>query len=125
MKNNVETFDLLIAGLDSGAVNGELTREMRALVEAINERALADGKAKGSLTVKLTIAAENNGRVDISVDATSKRPSPRRSKEVRWVGKNGQLLLSDPRQETLPLRTPGAGTGVTTDKPMRRVDAAE
>jgi hypothetical protein len=107
------TFDELIQELDSGMANTELSREMRDMIKTLQSRSLEVGKAKGEISVKLKFAAENNGRVDVSYEATVKRPGPRKVSETRWIGEKGNLSESDPRQSSLPLRVPGMGTGVT------------
>lgn len=101
------TFDELITETDSGALNQEATRLLRDLVDRLNEHAQQNSKAKGELTLKVKFEATANGRVEITSDVTGKFPAPPRARETRWIGPKGTLLASDPRQEALPLRTPG------------------
>lgn len=107
------TFDELIQELDSGSANTELSAELRELNKQLRLRAEQVGAAKGEITLKLKFKAVNTGRVDIAYEASIKRPGPRKVEETRWIGDKGQLAVSDPRQEKLPLRTPGMGTGVS------------
>jgi len=111
------TFDELIAQIDSGQFNSDLTHELRELTVALNARAQEGGAAKGALTIKLAFVAANNGRVEIAAEATAKRPGPRKTTETRWIGKRGELAASDPRQDPLPLRT--AGAPANDDAPLR------
>lgn len=109
-----QTFDELIANLDSGGANLELSREMREMNEKLVKRAAEVGKAHGEITVKLKFDATSNGRVEISYAAEIKRPGPPKVEETRWIGDKGELHVADPRQEKLPLRVPGKGTGVSS-----------
>lgn len=102
------TFDELITEMDSGQVNSDVTREMRDLVASLNQRAQRGGSAKGEITVKFKFAAANNGRVEVKCETTVKRPGPPKAEETRWIGDGGELLASDPRQSTLPLKVAGA-----------------
>jgi hypothetical protein len=101
-------FDELIAEIDGGMMNTELSREMRGMVNALEERCRTHGKAKGEITVKLKFSAVGNGRVEIECDASLKRPGVPKAKETRWIADGGALAVGDPRQNILPLRTPNS-----------------
>lgn len=101
------TFDELVNEIDSGALNAEASALLRDLVERLNAHAQQNSKAKGELTLKIKFDATSNGRVEITGEATGKFPAPPRTRETRWIGPKGDLLAADPRQEALPLRTPG------------------
>ncbi len=104
------TFDELIAEIDSGSLNSNLTQEMRGLTECMNARAQDSGGAKGEITLKLKFSAEPNGRVEIAADVKITRPGPPGVTETRWIGDKGALVQADPRQTALPLRTPARNT---------------
>jgi 2-phospho-L-lactate transferase/gluconeogenesis factor (CofD/UPF0052 family) len=103
----METFDELIAGLDSGAANLELSKAVRDLVQRLEKRAEQTGTAKGEITLKLKFAAVSNGRVEIKQETTVKQPGLPTVHEVRWIGSGGSLVAADPRQAALDLKVPG------------------
>jgi hypothetical protein len=109
-----QSFDELFATLDGGSANVELSREIREMNSKLIDRAAQVGTAVGEVTIKLKFAATSNGRVEITYKSEIKRPGPPGVEETRWIGDKGELHVSDPRQETLPLRVPGKGTGVTS-----------
>lgn len=109
-RNNTEsaiTFDELLAGLDGGALNVELSDEMRSLMTALKDRAASTGAAKGSIAVTLSFTAANNGKVDIQASTTVRRPGPPKTRDSRWIDRNGRLSESDPRQLELTPRVVG------------------
>lgn len=105
----MSTFDELIAKLDSGQTNSEITREVRDMLAALNERAQNSGSAKGKLTLTLDFAVANNGRVEIQASTKIQRPGPPKTKETRWIGPKGELLAADPRQSGFAFKVAGAG----------------
>lgn len=91
----------LIEGIDSGSLDSDLSRHMRSLIDNLRDRALESGKAKGEILLKLKFSTEGGGRVEIEAEASIKTPGPRKVKEVQWIGKSGELVTSDPRQEPM------------------------
>ncbi len=100
------TFDELIAEMDSGQLNTNLTAELRGLTECMNARAQESGGAKGEIKLTIKFSAETNGRVEIAADVKITRPGPPGVTETRWIGDKGDLVQSDPRQQVIPLRNP-------------------
>lgn len=101
----MNTFDELISVHKSGETNLELSRELRSLMDKLSERATEDGSASGSITLTLKLEASGSGRVEITATSKVQAPGPRKTSEVRWLGKSGSLESQDPRQATLPLQS--------------------
>jgi len=97
------SFDQFIFEHQSGELNQELTREMNALTAALQKRAEESGKAKGEITLKISFELESNGLVAINAEAKVKAPGPRKTKEIRWIDKNGRMVSEDPRQTVMQL----------------------
>lgn len=97
------TFDEFIFEHQSGELNRGLTEELNALTAALQKRAEEDGKAKGEITLKISFAAQKNGRVEIDAEAKVKAPGMRKTREIRWIDKHGKLAAEDPRQTVIPL----------------------
>jgi len=100
--SSIESFDELVAKHDAGLTNTELSRELREMVEYLNERARQGHKAKGEIGAKFILEAVGGGRVEIRFQSSVKRPGPPRTQEIRWVGDKGALVASDPRQKKMP-----------------------
>lgn len=100
-----DTFDQFLFEHQSGDLNREITEQMHALTKALQARASESGEATGEISLKLSFKALNNGRVEICAEAKIKAPGPHKTKEIRWLDKNGRLAAEDPRQTVLPMST--------------------
>lgn len=111
-----KTFAELIADLDAGKFNGDLTDSLRELVSRLRGRAEMSGTAKGEIGIKIKFVCGENGRLEIETDTSIKQPGPPKSSDTKWVTAEGSLVGSDPRQQKLPLKTPSSArdTGLKT-----------
>lgn len=115
----IRSFALLLQGLEDGDLQSELTAKLKKLTLELVKQASAAGKAKGALTLKLKLIADNGGTVSIDGDVIIVEPKPLRSRTMMWVDKGGVLLAANPKQTLLPLKE------VPAPKPTREVESSE
>lgn len=101
-RNDLENFDELVANLDSGQFNTNLTQKMREALRAMRESVDRHGKASAEVSLTVQFKAETNGRVEIKTKTKIKAPGIPEASETRWINKAGALQASDPRQDELP-----------------------
>ena len=113
-------FAHLISQLDTGGFNYDATEELKRLVQALEGAAEQDGKSKGTVTLKLTLSMDKRGLLTIIPDLQVKSPTPARPATAMWVGKEGVLHRSDPRQQKLPLHAvPAAAPPKDVEEPKQ------
>lgn len=112
-----KTFAGLVADLDAGKFDADLTESLRELVSRLRGRAELNGTAKGEIAVKIKFVCGDNGRIEIETDTTIKQPGPPKSSDTKWVTPDGSLVGSDPRQQKLPLKTPSSARDTALKTP--------
>lgn len=98
-------FAPLLHEIDDGALHAELSSKLQ---QVVSELALYTetycSKAKGKVTLTLSLEAGTNGTVQVHGEVKTKTPPPRRGATMFWTTKGGNLSLENPRQTKLPLR---------------------
>jgi hypothetical protein len=97
-------FGVLLQQLDDGAVHADLSETLRKVAGELSDIANQVGKAKGTVTLKLSLAAEDNGMVFIDAEIASKTPKMKHARAAFWLTKGNNLTPENPRQQKLPLR---------------------
>lgn len=108
-QDQVRTFAHTIAAINHGALDDELSDDLSKLLATLQREASTQGKARGKITLVLSLKVEQNGVVTIVPESKIVEPKPVRSNAVFWIDKEGKLAKSDPRQVKLPLRDVGGG----------------
>ena len=85
----------------TGETDGELTQELRNLIDAVQET----GKP-GTITLTLKVSRRGDRQVNVIEDVKVKTPTHDRSETIYFVDKHTNLVRHDPAQDELP--------GVTT-----------
>jgi hypothetical protein len=100
----LRNFSQVIAQLNEGKLNDELSRKLKDLIGDIQNAEDLGAKPVGSLTVKLTFAKD--GRVmKVVPTCTVVRPKePALEADQLYVTPDNNLTLNDQRQPKLPLR---------------------
>lgn len=83
--------------LERGSLAPGLSAELDATLKALQTVAGEAGKAKGNLTLKLTIEVELQ-QVRIRPEITTKLPKLPRAESLFFVGRDGGLSLEHPQQ---------------------------
>lgn len=88
-----------------GEVDGELTHELRTLIEAVQDT----GKP-GAITLTLKVSRKGDRQVTIIEDVKVSTPRHSRSESIYFVDQHLNLQRNDPRQGVLaPIRKTTAG----------------
>lgn len=91
----LEGVQEILGSIERGQVSLDFTHEVRAVLTAL----AAQGKAKGSVTLKLNFAVEQD-QVACTPEITSKIPKPKRRSSHFWT-EDGDLYTADPRQTVM------------------------
>ena len=93
---------VLIGSLEGGQLNQALSNEFAEVFRKLHDLSTEDQKKnhKGSVTLKLSLAAEN-GSVTISADIKSDTPKQPRPRSFYWITENGELSTEHPRQHDM------------------------
>jgi hypothetical protein len=101
---NIKSYGLLLQNLEDGQLLNDLTDKLVELNGKLAKQSAAVGKAKGELTLKIKLASDQGGTVQIDAEITMKEPKPPRARSVLWMAKDNNLANENPRQTKLPLR---------------------
>lgn len=113
-------FAVVLQQLDDGCFHAEVSEALRKLNRELSDMANSHGgKVKGTMTLALTLTAQDDGTISIDCDVKTKSPKPRRPRSLFWLTKGDNLTLDNPRQQKLPLRDVG-GAGRARDVGGRR-----
>lgn len=74
--------------------------------QKLHEAILAsrDTGAKSEVTLKVTLMPGSDDQMTVTIQVTAKMPEEKLPGGIFWVGEDGMLLTSDPKQKELPLR---------------------
>ena len=100
---NQTPFSQLIAYLNKGMLEAELTEELSELVKTVRETARA-----GELTLKLKVQLHNprdEDTVIITPSISNRKPKMDMAKAIMFSTADGDLLRNDPNQPELQLKT--------------------
>ena len=91
-----------IRDIAGGVMVEEFSETLRSLVLAVDEQ----GKG-GDMTIKIKVApaGRHSGAMDVSFDIKANKPEGKRPSTIMWGTPEGDLLASDPRQQTLQLQS--------------------
>lgn len=95
---DLRTFGALLAALEGGRLEGDLTTSMKDLLKAMHDVAGgAPNLVKGELVLKVKFAMED-GTLEIEGDVTTKAPKFIRQKSIMWPTPEGFLTRRNPSQ---------------------------
>lgn len=98
-------FSHFIATLAEGDAHAELSAELQELVLATRrESGSRKRRIKGTLTLTISIEADDNGTAIVGYEIKSKHPAPRRPATMLWTTDKGHFARADPRQTVLGLK---------------------
>ena len=98
----IRSIDRLIATLQGGDLAHDANSKLARLLEEL-AGAIANGakSATGSLTIKLSFAADKSGVVKVSGDVNSKEPPPDKAEQPFWLTEDNRLSAVNPQQGRL------------------------
>src|SRR6476620_7305502 len=104
-KKQITPFVEWLEQYKKGETNGELTHELRTLIEAVQET----GKP-GTITLTLKVSRKGERQVNVVEDVKVKSPVHSRSETIYFVDQHLNLQRNDPRQGVLsPIKGKAAG----------------
>lgn len=95
-KTKITPFVEWLEKYKKGEVDGELTHELRTLIEAVQET----GKP-GTVTLTIKVTRKGERQVTIIEDVKVKTPVHSRSEQIYFVDQHLNLARNDPRQGVL------------------------
>ena len=95
---------VVLASLEDGQLLVDLGVKIQRLGQELGRVADHAGKSKGSIVLRLDMKAERGGVVTIHTDIKVTDPKPPREASIRWLLPDGNLSVSNPKQQLLPLR---------------------
>jgi len=117
-EEGARSFLVTLAALEDGQLAADLTAKQHDLAKKLAAGAAVAGRAKGSLSLRLTLNVDAGGTVQIDGEIVVKEPKTLRSRTVMWLSKGDNLVAENPKQIRLPLRE------VPAPGPARDVPAA-
>jgi len=97
-----KSFLQFLAEQGQGAVANELSQRLRDLTEAIEMHfEQFRGKVKGELSLKIKFTLER-GMYKVDVEYEQKNPKAPANTTVMWIGQDGNLQTSNPKQLAMP-----------------------
>jgi len=94
----------LIATIEEGQFNADLSRSIEDLARDLNEFVLNGTKGTGTIDIKIKLAADK-GVLEVMADFKIKSPPVPRRRTIMHIAGGKFLSRRDPRQPELPLRT--------------------
>lgn len=98
-ENPSNQFELMLRQHRRGIAADKASRILRKALLASK-----DTGAKSEVTIKVTLTPGTDDQMSIGIQVTAKLPDEKLPSGMFWVGDDGELLTSDPRQKELPLR---------------------
>ena len=96
--DHANDFAEFLTEFGHGAVNRELTTQLRELVAACSETG-----RKGSITLRINVKADGK-MTAVGCDVKSAKPAPALPGEIFFATDDGGLTREDPRQTRFPAR---------------------
>lgn len=93
----IRPFHEIVRELGEGTTNSELSEALWDLIQRVQDT----GKA-GTVTLKLGVAFDGNGRIQIKDSVLLNLPEYNRAPTSFFVGKHGNASRRDPNQPALP-----------------------
>lgn len=109
LKEAPQPFHILLSRLEGGLLHADLGDKLNELNGELAVHAAQNGKAKGSISLKLTFVHQRNGMVEVTADVKTDAPKTPRESSILFVTEGSNLTVENPKQQTLPLRDVNAG----------------
>lgn len=104
--DEARTFGILIAGLEDGQLNQDLTQAVSDIVARLHDTERDQGGSpSGTLTLKLAMKLDG-GVIEIKGSFTAAMPKEVRPKSVYWATPNNNLTRRNPKQREFPFAGP-------------------
>jgi hypothetical protein len=99
------SFARTLEQVDDGHGVVDMSIELQKLMQNLLEHAQrTQSDAKGVYSLKLGFSVAPNGITNIGYEVSVKTPKRKTGKTTMWLTAGGNLSVSNPRQQNLPLR---------------------
>lgn len=82
---------------------GNLIKDAQTRLESVVRACRTTGK-KGSVTIKIDVAPDDNSVIELEMGVSAKCPEPNKKVSRYWDSEDGRLHDKDPDQDELPLQ---------------------
>lgn len=99
LKEGPRAFSVFVRDAANGTLDTRVSEEFHALAQAIEAEAMKRGKAKGTLTVKIMIDADDQGNGNMKFAVDSKEPTIVNNGGPVWFTKGSNVSLEPPGKD--------------------------
>lgn len=97
--NQPKSFAVVLANLEDGAFNDQLSREVQGLIADMSDHAAVyGGSSRGKISLSIDLVLDK-GVFEISAEKKITAPKERKSKSIFWADKDNNLTEENPRQK--------------------------
>lgn len=101
-QEGARNFGVFLNSLEEGQLMIDCSTQLHELNAAIAKLAVHSGaKAKGEFRLALKIVCDEDGKVVVISDITTKAPRPKRTQSWLWLSRGHNLVTENPKQPLL------------------------
>lgn len=121
-----KSYARTLAMIDAGEVELQASLALHRLMRQLKHEASArHGSAKGSITLKLDFDVSISGMVEVKPTISTKVPDRKVAKAIAFLDEDANVVMTDPRQQELPIREVPAPAPEVRDVGARDASAKE
>jgi hypothetical protein len=124
LKEGPRSFAVFVRDAANGTLDTRVSEELHTLAQAIEDEAMKRGKAKGTLTLKIMIDADDQGNGNMKFAVDSKEPTIVNNGGPVWFTKGSNVALEPPGKE-VRIRDVSMKRGESTPDPVDEVDGPD
>lgn len=99
LKEGPRSFAVFVRDAANGTLDTRVSEELHTLAQAIEAEAMKRGKAKGTLTLKIILDADDQGNGNMKFAVDSKEPTIVNNGGPVWFTKGSNVSLEPPGKE--------------------------
>jgi len=99
LREGARSFAVFMRDAANGTFDTKASEEFHALAQAVEAEAMKRGKAKGTLTIKVMIDADDQGNGNMKFAVDSKEPTIVNNGGPVWFTKGSNVALEPPGKE--------------------------
>ena len=99
LREGPRSFSVFLRDLGNGTLETKASEEFHKLAQAVEAEARMRGKAKGTLTIKVAIDADDQGNGNIKFAVDSKEPTVIHNGGPAWFTKGSNVTLEPPGKD--------------------------
>lgn len=108
-KQKHRPFSDLVLEFNDGQTHSELTVATHEILSKLQDLvSMSDGKAKGTLNLKVSFELDSKGLVNVVSEVKTTVPKRKIAPSPMWMDRNGSLSDENPKQRNLKFIDPNA-----------------